>query len=117
MARTRVRGAEITQSFHLLHQVTEELAALGPEDTAEAALRTPLPGAGVTGEAIGWAEAPQGEVLYLLRLRDGRVERCAPRSASLHNLVLFHEVFHGDVLTDFPFAEAGFGLSIAGAAV
>jgi Ni,Fe-hydrogenase III large subunit len=122
MARTRVRGAEIAQSFHLLHQVTEELTALGPEDTTDTALRATLSqqpdsAEGLTGEAIGWAEAPQGEVLHLLRLRDGRIERCAPRSASLHNLVLFHEVFHGDILTDFPFIEAGFGLSVAGAAV
>jgi hypothetical protein len=27
-----------------------------------------------------------------------------------------HEVFAGDILTDFPFIEASFGLSIAGTA-
>ena len=40
-----------------------------------------------------------------------------PRSASFHNLVLFHEVFAGDILTDFPFIEASFGLSVAGVAL
>ena len=40
-----------------------------------------------------------------------------PRSASFHNLVLFHDVFDGDILTDFPFIEASFGLSVAGVAM
>ena len=47
-------------------------------------------------------------------MADGRVVRCHPRSASFHNLVLMHEVFTGDILTDFPFIEASFGLSVAG---
>ena len=42
---------------------------------------------------------------------------CFARSASLHNLVLLHDVFHGDVLTDFPFIEASFGLCYAGVAM
>ena len=69
------------------------------------------------GRAVGWAEAPQGEVLYDLCLADGRIARCHPRSASFHNLVLMHEVFAGDILTDFPFIEASFGLSVAGVAL
>ena len=55
-------------------------------------------------------------MLYDVRLAGGRISRCRPRSASFHNLVLFHEVFAGDILTDFPFIEASFGLSIAGVA-
>jgi len=69
----------------------------------------------VAGQAIGWAEAPQGEVLYLLETdSEGRIRYCAPRSASFHNLVLFPSTFVGDILTDFPFNEASFGLSVAG---
>jgi formate hydrogenlyase subunit 5 len=70
-----------------------------------------------SGRAVGWAEAPQGEVLYDLSVEDGRIVHCRPRSASFHNLVLMHEVFAGDILTDFPFIEASFGLSVAGAAL
>ena len=69
---------------------------------------------GRSGRATGWAEAPQGEVLYDVAVQDGSITRCRPRSASFHNLVLFHEVFAGDILTDFPFIEASFGLSVAG---
>jgi formate hydrogenlyase subunit 5 len=64
-----------------------------------------------------WAEAPQGEVIYDVRMDAGRIVHCHPRSASFHNLVLMHEVFTGDILTDFPFIEASFGLSVAGVAL
>jgi formate hydrogenlyase subunit 5 len=64
---------------------------------------------------VGWAEAAQGEVLYLVELvESGRISYGAPRSASFHNLVLFPSTFVGDILTDFPFNEASFGLSVAG---
>ena len=45
-------------------------------------------------------------------VEDGLISRCRSRSASFHNLVLMHEVFAGDILTDFPFIEASFGLSV-----
>ncbi|MEW2517039.1 NADH-quinone oxidoreductase subunit C [Actinacidiphila alni] len=112
MARTRVRGHELTHSFALLSQVVDELRAL--PDGSPLSVRLPDD---LSGESAGWAEGPQGETLYVLRFDRGRVVRCAPRSASFHNLVLFHEVFAGDILTDFPFIEASFGLSIAGVAV
>jgi Ni,Fe-hydrogenase III large subunit len=108
MARLRVRWDEIAESFELLSQTVELL-----EDTASGEIRVPVDVA--PGQAVGWAEAPQGEVLYLIRIaRDGRLARCAPRSASFHNLAVFARTFHGDILTDFPFIEASFGLSIAG---
>jgi formate hydrogenlyase subunit 5 len=113
MARLQVRLHEISQSFHLIRQVTGELAEAGP--TAGDVLAAPCEPA--EGRAVGWAEAPQGEVLYDVRLSGGQIARCRPRSASFHNLVLMHEVFAGDILTDFPFIEASFGLSVAGVAL
>lgn len=72
-----------------------------------------------TGDAsgLGWSEAPQGEALHALELVDGRIGRCFARSASLHNLVLFHNIFDLDVLTDFAFNEGSFGLGYAGVAM
>ena len=110
LARLRVRWDEVGQSFHLLRQVADELGDAGTG-------RWPRTAHPADGRAVGWAEAPQGEVLYDVRLEDGQITRCRPRSASFHNLVLFHEVFAGDILTDFPFIEASFGLSIAGVAL
>ena len=110
LARLRVRWEEVRQSFHLLRQAADELG-----DAGDGPLRTECQVG--DGRAVGWAEAPQGEVLYDVRVEGGRLARCWPRSASFHNLVLFHEVFAGDILTDFPFIEASFGLSVAGVAL
>jgi Ni,Fe-hydrogenase III large subunit len=109
LARLQVRWDEVAQSFHLLRQVADELG-----EAPDGPLRADCePG---DGRAVGWAEAPQGEVLYDVRLENGQITRCRARSASFHNLVLMHEVFAGDILTDFPFIEASFGLSVAGVA-
>jgi formate hydrogenlyase subunit 5 len=107
MARLEVRVLEIAQSFHLLRQAAGELAEAGEGQLLAACDPT-------GGRGIGWAEAPQGEVLYDVQVAGGLIGRCRARSASFHNLVLMHEVFAGDILTDFPFIEASFGLSIAG---
>ena len=110
MARLRVRVEEITQAFGLIRQALD----LFPERSSPPASPSPpCP----DGRATGWAEAPQGEVLYDVTICGGRIACCQPRSASFHNLVLMHEVFAGDILTDFPFIEASFGLSVAGAAL
>jgi formate hydrogenlyase subunit 5 len=110
LARLRVRWDEVDQSFGLLRQVAEDLAERSCDPLC-------LPCEPGSGRAVGWAEAPQGEVIYDVRMDAGRVLRCHPRSASFHNLVLMHEVFAGDILTDFPFIEASFGLSVAGVAL
>jgi Ni,Fe-hydrogenase III large subunit len=110
LVRLRVRWEEVDQSFGLLRLAADELAERSGD-----LLRVHCEPA--AGRALGWAEAPQGEVLYDVTLADGRVAVCQPRSASFHNLVLMHEVFAGDILTDFPFIEASFGLSIAGVAL
>ena len=115
LARLRVRWEEVDQSFGLLRQVAEELS----ERSSDLAGVTcePASDAAYSGRAVGWAEAPQGEVIYDVRMDAGRIVHCHPRSASFHNLVLMHEVFTGDILTDFPFIEASFGLSVAGVAL
>jgi formate hydrogenlyase subunit 5 len=129
MARLRVRWEEAAQSFRLVRQAISQLPARrSPPGVPPLAAATPggtTPGADALradcppadGRAVGWAEAPQGEVLYDVTIGAGRIVRGQPRSASFHNLVLMHEVFAGDILTDFPFIEASFGLSVAGAAL
>ena len=115
LARLWVRWDEVDQSFGLLRQAAEDLA----ERSSDLVRVTcePASGAAYSGRAVGWAEAPQGEVIYDVTLDAGRIVGCHPRSASFHNLVLMHEVFCGDILTDFPFIEASFGLSVAGVAL
>lgn len=112
-ARLAVRWQEVATAFDLLHRAAGALAG-------HPSPRPPVTDRPLTvpdGRGLGFAEAAQGEALHSVEVRDGRVVRCFARSASLHNLVLFHDVFHGDIFTDFPFIEASFGLSIAGVAM
>jgi Ni,Fe-hydrogenase III large subunit len=110
LARLRVRWDEVDAAAALIRRACDRLLTVS--DTAVVA---PVPA--VDGFALGWAEAPQGEVLYGLEVCDRRIGRCFARSASLHNMLLFHDVFGGDIFTDFPFIEASFGLSYAGVAM
>ncbi|MGH9108642.1 MAG: NADH-quinone oxidoreductase subunit C [Acidimicrobiales bacterium] len=110
LARQDVRIEEIGGSFHLVRRAVELLDRLGPPPC----WRVPLSLAG--GRAIGWAEAPQGEVLSLVEAEDGKLAQLRQRSASFHNLAAFPSAFPREVFTDFAFIEASFGLSIAGAA-
>ncbi|MHB8245991.1 MAG: hydrogenase large subunit [Acidimicrobiales bacterium] len=111
LARQQVRLEEISGAFHLVRQATDRLAEIGQlGHTWSVPLET------MSGDALGWAEAPQGELIYMVSVEEGRLVRAKPRSASFHNLGLFHAAFPKDILTDFTFIEASFGLSIAGAA-
>jgi len=115
LARLQVRWEEVGQSLDLVRQAAARLADNSNKRQREPGLLASCDPA--DGRAVGWAEAPQGEVVYDVTLSAGRIVACQPRSASFHNLVLMHEVFRGDILTDFPFIEASFGLSVAGAAL
>jgi formate hydrogenlyase subunit 5 len=109
LARQKVRIEEIGEAFHLARQALEELAG---DD--EGPWRHELPPA--DGLECGSVEAPQGELLYLVEADAGHLVGVKPRSASFHNLALFAQAFQGDVLTDFVFIEASFGVSISGVA-
>jgi Ni,Fe-hydrogenase III large subunit len=110
MTRLRVRFEEAARAFRFIRLALSDLPERGR-------LTHRVPCDPLDGRATGWAEAPQGEVIYDLTIEGGQISHCRPRSASFHNLVLMHEVFAGDILTDFPFIEASFGLSVAGAAL
>jgi Ni,Fe-hydrogenase III large subunit len=112
-ARLQVRWLELHESFRLARRVLTQLAASTGLRRASA-LRRDVDLR--DGRGLGSAEAPQGEVLYVVALEGGKLRRVKARSASFHNLLLFHAVFAGDIFTDFPFIEASFGLSIAGVA-
>ena len=109
LARQHVRLEEIAASFHLARQA---LGQLGGQ--AAGGWRTPFEPP--DGLAVGWVEAPQGELLYVLEVEGGRLAQVKARCASFHNLSLFSHAFGGDIFTDFAFIEASFGLSIAGVA-
>jgi formate hydrogenlyase subunit 5 len=108
MARINVRFGELYESLRLVRQAIEQLRR------REGGLVVPLPKRG-GGTACGWTEAPQGELLFWVELRDGLIHRVHIASPSLRNWALFDHAFPKDVLTDFAFIEHSFGLTPAGA--
>jgi formate hydrogenlyase subunit 5 len=112
LARQWIRLEEISASFRLARRALGKLADLDAKDNR--GWRTGLPV--LDGTGLGWAESPQGELLYVVDLAGGRISSARPRCASFHNFALFSRAFNGDIFTDFVFIEASFGLSIAGVA-
>ena len=72
LARQLVRLEEIRGSFRLCRVALESLAGR-PADGPWA-----LPVAVADGTAWGWAEAPQGELLYMVETEGGRLRRVKP---------------------------------------
>jgi formate hydrogenlyase subunit 5 len=107
LERQHVRIHEIRQSFHLIRHALGELEASREDDWC---VVTPM----LSGAALSWVESPNGELLYLIDVADGRINRVIARCASFHNLALLPRAFRGDIYTDFVFIEASFALSIAG---
>jgi Ni,Fe-hydrogenase III large subunit len=108
MARVNVRFGELFESLRILRAAIDHLRR------GDGELQTPL-SASVDGAAFGWAEAPQGELVVWVEIRDGLVHRVHLASPSLRNWALFDHAFPKDVLTDFAFIEHSFGLTPAGA--
>jgi Ni,Fe-hydrogenase III large subunit/Ni,Fe-hydrogenase III component G len=106
MARIEVRFGEIAESARILRQAVDQLRR------RDGALRTALPS--TTGAALGWAEAPQGELVLWVEVQDGVVGHVHVADPSLRNWALFSHAFPKDVLTDFAFIEHSFGLTTAG---
>ena len=108
MARLNVRFGELRESLRLLRGSIDQLRR------RDGQLYLPLPAA-TSGAACGWAEAPQGELVMCVELRDGLIDQVHVASPSLRNWALFDHAFPKDVLTDFAFIEHSFGLTPAGA--
>ncbi len=117
LARLEVRQEELHASFKMACKAISELVAAGDaagmRDQSSRVTTIDVR----DGENIGWSEGPHGEILSLVSVRGGRLESTLSRPASFHNLALLPRAFQGDILTDFAFIEASFGLSIAGAAL
>jgi Ni,Fe-hydrogenase III large subunit len=108
MARVKVRFGEAFESLRILRQAVDHLGRSDGE------LQVPIP-SDAEGAALGWVEAPQGELVVWVEVRQGLVHRVHVASPSLRNWALFDHAFGSDVLTDFAFIEHSFGLTSAGA--
>jgi Ni,Fe-hydrogenase III large subunit len=106
LARVAVRAAEIRASFLLLEQLLDRWPRSATATVAPAPPVEP-------GRGIGRVEAPSGDLVYDVRLAEGRVAALGFRSPSQANWPLFALGMRDAVFTDFHFAFESFGLVFA----
>jgi Ni,Fe-hydrogenase III large subunit len=105
LARARIRIEETRVSAALIQQTLRALPA-GNVCAVTAA----------TGSAEGLSavESPRGELLYWVRVRDGRIARCHIKSPSFQNWPALPHAMPGNIIADFPLINKSFNLSYSG---
>jgi Ni,Fe-hydrogenase III large subunit/Ni,Fe-hydrogenase III component G len=105
LARARIRIDETAISTKLINETLKELPAgsvLAPVSLSGAA------------EALSAVESPRGELLYWVRIRDGKVARCHIKSPSFQNWPALPLAMPGNIIADFPLINKSFNLSYSG---
>ncbi len=105
LARVAVRAEEVQASALLI----EQMAKRWPSRTSGT---DPLPSV-APGRGLARIEAPSGDLVYDVSVKDGRVTHVAWRSPTEANFPLFALGMRGAVFTDFHFAFESFGLVFA----
>lgn len=106
LARVVVRADEVRSSFLLLEQMLERWPA-------SVATIEPTDGRVADHRALARVEAPSGDLVYDVSVRDGKVLHVGFRSPSQANWPLFAAGMRDAVFTDFHFAFESFGLVFA----
>ncbi|HTS32627.1 MAG TPA: hypothetical protein VMI55_01645 [Thermoplasmata archaeon] len=106
LARLLVRAHEVRASFLLLEQLLDRWpsGAGSGEPPAESV---------APGRGLGRVESPSGDLVYDVRIQDGRVAGIGMRSASQANFPVFARGLRDGVFTDFHFAWESFGIVFA----
>ncbi len=105
LARARMRIDEGAISARLIQ---EALAAL-PEGETSAPLASAR-----AGEGFSAVESPRGELLYWVRVCDGKLARCHIKSPSFQNWPALPKAMPGNIIADFPLINKSFNLSYSG---
>jgi len=105
LARARIRIDEARVSARLIADTLNELAA--------GMIRTQAPHDG-SAEGVSAVESPRGELLYWIRIREGRIERCHIKSPSFQNWPCLPFAVAGNISADFPLINKSFNLSYSG---
>ncbi len=69
---------------------------------------------GTSGMGIGAVESWRGELIYVVHLKDGVIDRCVIRDPSFCNWALFGELGPGNIVPDFPLCNKSLNLSYSG---
>lgn len=112
-ARTIVRSEEVKESFSMIGQALQALKALQSSQSSDASIKvdvTDIP----NGCALGYTEAPRGETVYWVMVKDGRIERCKVRDPSYCNWPAIEYAVFDNIVPDFPLINKSLGLSYSG---
>jgi Ni,Fe-hydrogenase III large subunit len=104
-ARTKIRSDEVFESISIIEQA---LASL-PSGAINAGAGT-IP----DGYAFGYTEAPRGENMYWVMVRDGKIERCKVRDPSFCNWLSIEYAVLDNIVPDFPIINKSLSLSYSG---
>jgi Ni,Fe-hydrogenase III large subunit len=105
LARARMRIEETRVSARLIEETLKELAA--------GIICTPIP-RDRSAEGFSAVESPRGELLYWIRIREGRIIRCHIKSPSFQNWPCMPFAVDGNISADFPLINKSFNLSYSG---
>ncbi len=105
LARARIRIDETAISTGLILETLKDLPA--------GSVLVPVPAAG-NAEALSAVESPRGELLYWVRIRDGKIARCHIKSPSFQNWPALPLAMPGNIIADFPLINKSFNLSYSG---
>jgi Ni,Fe-hydrogenase III large subunit len=93
LARARIRMDATAISMGLINETLKELPA--------GSVFAPVPLSG-TAEGLSAVESPRGELLYWVRIRDGKITRCHIKSPSFQNWPALPLAMPGNIIADFP---------------
>ena len=105
MARARIRMEETAISAQLIADAIREMPS------GAVAVAVPWQG---SAEGFSAVESPRGELLYFMRVRDGRIRRCHIKSPSFQNWPALPLAMPGNIIADFPLINKSFNLSYSG---
>ena len=105
MARARVRIDETAISATMICHALEQLPS-GPTCALLPSSSSP--------DGMSAVESPRGELLYWVKVRDGKVVRCHIKSPSFQNWPALPLAMPGNIIADFPLINTSFNLSYSG---
>ncbi|WP_440956902.1 NADH-quinone oxidoreductase subunit C [Methanosarcina sp. Mfa9] len=116
LSRYEVKADEIRGSLKLINRLLEEMpqgpvfAGNSPETGEETGSGSP----GNSGYALALVEAPRGQNLHWIYLKNGLVDRYKVRTASFCNWQAIEHAVLGNIIPDFPVINKSLNMSYAG---
>ncbi len=103
-ARWKLRALEMVESLKLI----EMICTSNNDGEVSVDVRAK------DGMAIGAVESWRGELLTVVYIKHGVIERCVPRDPSFCNWALFGSIGPGNIIPDFPLCNKSLNLSYSG---